>query len=174
MLGKTLLRKGPPMDKTESLIEQTGRLLTQVEGLQQAIKQLQVDLNRHSLVLDQHLTRLRKKPASGPLIKPLSAQERRSTPRRKGNPVSVHITDPRGAGDPFQGWVVDRSAGGLRLLVDEAIPAGTLLKVRPSKAHGNFPWIQVKVKSCYPERRSWNLGCQFLEKLTWEDLQLFG
>lgn len=162
------------MDRTEKLIEQTERLLTQVETLQQAIKQLQMDLNRHGLVLDQHLARLRTKKGPTPQLRPLSTKERRSTPRRKGNPISVHVTDGEETGDPFQGWVVDRSAGGLRLLVDEAIPAGTLLKVRPTKAHAAFPWVAVKVKSCYPERKSWNLGCQFLEKLSWEDLQLFG
>ncbi len=161
------------MDKTESLIAQTERLLAQVEGLQQAIKQLQVDLNRHGLVLDQHLTRLRRKETA-PKIKPLSTPERRSTPRRKGNPISIHFTDSAETADPREGWVLDRSAGGLRLLVDEAVPAGTLLRIKPTKAHAAFPWIAVKVKSCYPERRSWNLGCQFLEKLSWEDLQLFG
>jgi hypothetical protein len=161
------------MDKTERLIEQTRRLLAQVEGLQKAIKQLQVDLDRHGMVLDEHLSRLHKQ-STAPQVRPLSAQERRSTPRRKGNPVSVHIANGPATADPSQGWVVDRSAGGLRLLVDEAVPAGTLLRVRPTKAHANFPWIQVKVKSCYPERKSWNLGCQFLQKLSWEDLQLFG
>lgn len=161
------------MDRTDKLIQQTERLLAQVELLQQTIKQLQLDLNRHGLVLDQHLTKLRNKKAE-PRLKPLTTQERRSTPRRKGNPVSVHVVDGTEMDDPFQGWVVDRSAGGMRLLVDEAMPAGTLLKVRPTKAPAGFPWIQVKVKSCYRERKSWNLGCQFVEKLSWEDLQQFG
>ncbi len=162
------------MDRTDKLIEQTERLVAEVTQLQQIIKQLQLDLNRHGLVLDQHLGRLRTKKETQPQLRPVSMHERRSTPRRKGNPVSVLIADGSETDAPFQGWVVDRSAGGLRLLVDEAVPAGTLLKVRPSKAHAAFAWIQVKVKSCYPERKSWNLGCQFLEKITWEDLQLFG
>jgi hypothetical protein len=162
------------MDKTDKLIEQTERLLTQVEMLQQMMKQLQLDLNRHELVLEQQLTRLRTKKEKEPTLKPLSTPERRTTPRRKGNPVSVHLIDGAEAGVPFEGWVVDRSSGGLRLLVDEAVPAGTLLKVRPTKSATKFPWIKVKVKSCYPERKSWNLGCQFLEKMTWEDLQQFG
>ncbi len=162
------------MDKTDKLIEQTEKLLTQVEMLQQTLKQLQLDLNRHELVLNQHVAGLRNQKTATPHLKPLSTQERRSTPRRKGNPVSVHLIDGSEAGEPFEGWVLDRSTGGLRLLVDEAVPAGTLLKVRPTKVQHAFPWVSVKVKSCYPERRSWNLGCQFLEKLTWEDLQLFG
>lgn len=163
------------MDKTDKLIEHTEHLLRRMEELQQAMKQLQLDLNRHTLVLDQHLTRINaKKSTASPRLKPLSTQERRSTPRRKGNPVSVHICNDGNEDNSIQGWVVDRSAGGIRLLVDEAVSAGTLLKVRPTKAPSTFPWTSVKVKSCYPERKSWNLGCQFLEKLTWEDLQLFG
>jgi hypothetical protein len=162
------------MDRTDKLIEQTERLLNRVEELQQAMKQMQLDLHRHALVLDQHLTRLNTKRPPTPHLRPLTTKERRSAPRRKGNPVSVHICNGPDVSDPFQGWVLDRSAGGVRLLVDEAIPAGTLLKMRPTKAPVAFPWVSIKVKSCYPQRKSWNLGCQFLEKLSWEDLQLFG
>ncbi|MBY0527510.1 MAG: PilZ domain-containing protein [Gemmataceae bacterium] len=161
------------MDKTDRLIEQTERLLSRVDALQQDMRQLQADLNSHILALGQHLNRASKRPGPSP-IKPLSSQERRSTPRRKGNPVSVAIADAADESETIQGWVLDRSAGGLRLLVDEAVPAGTLLSVRPSKAPPSFPWVQVKVKSCYPERKSWNLGCQFVQKMSWEDLQLFG
>lgn len=161
------------MDKTDRLIEQTERLMTQVDSLQQAVRQLQSDLNSHILALGQHLGRISKKGPAQPM-RPLATQERRSTPRRRGNPISVSIANGTREANPYQGWVVDRSAGGLRLLVDEAVPAGTLLNVRPTKASPSFPWVQVKVKSCYPERKSWNLGCQFVQKVSWEDLQLFG
>lgn len=161
------------MDKTDRLIEQSERLLKQVETLQQAIKQLQIDLDRHVLALAQELTKQRKKAAASE-TKAAHPPERRSTPRRRGNPVSVAIGNGAKISDPFQGWVLDRSAGGMRLLVDEQIPAGTLLRVRPAKAPASARWVQVKVKSCYSERNSWNLGCQFTEKLSWEDLQQFG
>jgi hypothetical protein len=104
----------------------------------------------------------------------LTTQERRASPRRKGNPVPVAIANGDEKAEPIQGWVVDRSSGGLRLLVDDAVPAGTVLKVRPTKAPPSFPWLQVKVKSCYPERKSWKLGCQFVQKVSWEQLQQFG
>jgi hypothetical protein len=161
------------MDKTERLIEQTERLLTRVDELQQAIRQLQAELNSHVLALGQHLTRTSRRPTASPL-RPLSTHERRSAPRRKGNPVPIQITNGNGEGDSVQGWVVDRSAGGLRLLVDEALTPGTLLVVRPTKAPPSFPWLQLRVKSCYPERKSWSLGCQFVQKPSWEDLQQFG
>jgi hypothetical protein len=163
------------MDRTDKLIEQTQRLLARVADFQDALRQLELDLNRHVLVLGQHLEKLQGN-ATPPLhkLRPITTQERRTAPRRKGNPISVHLTDEARTGEPFEGWVLDRSAGGLRLLVDEAIEVGITLRVRPTKAQTSFPWVLIKVKSCQPERKSWNLGCQFLEKLTWEDLQLFG
>jgi hypothetical protein len=161
------------MDKTERLIEQSERLAAQIDALQQAVRQLQSDLHSHLLALGQHLQRSGRKPLQA-LVRPLTTSERRSTPRRKGNPVSVAIADGEDEADTIQGWVVDRSLGGLRLLVDASVPAGTVLNVRPIKAAPSFPWVQVRVKSCYPERKSWNLGCQFVRKMSWEQLQQFG
>jgi hypothetical protein len=161
------------MDKIDHLIEQSERLAAKIDGLQQAVRQLQADLNGHMLALGHHLQRAGRKPLPA-LVRPVTTPERRSTPRRKGNPVPVAIADSDGEADPIQGWVVDRSAGGLRLLVDDSVPAGTVLNVRPIKAAPSFPWVQVKVKSCYPERKSWNLGCQFVRKMSWEELQQFG
>lgn len=100
--------------------------------------------------------------------------DRRAQPRRKGNPVSVQVSNSGATTEPMQGWVVDRSTGGLRLLVDQEIKPGTVLSVRPSKSHPGFTWVQIKVKSCRPERSSYNLGCQFMRKLTWTELQVFG
>ena len=101
------------MDKTDRLIEQSERLAAQIDALQQTVRQLQADLNMHLLALGQHLQRASKKPTPVAL-RALSTQERRSTPRRKGNPISVSISNGDRGLDPFQGWVVDRSAGGLR------------------------------------------------------------
>src|SRR5208283_1173630 len=161
------------MDKTEQLIEKTELLLSQIEGLQQSIKHLYNDLRAHRTELGHHLGRVRhaKKPPSN--LRAVTTQERRAAPRRKGNPISVYISNGTVGAEPFEGWVVDRSAGGLRLLVDEAVEAGSILNVRPVKIHPEFPWVQVRVKSCAQERNSWNLGCQFLYKLTWEELQHF-
>jgi len=101
-------------------------------------------------------------------------EDLRAAPRRKGNPVPVLLSNSNGTSEPLQGWVLDRSTGGLRILVDQAIPAGSRLSVRPAKAHGSFPWIQIEVRSCQPERSSWNLGVQFVEKPSWGEMQMFG
>jgi hypothetical protein len=60
------------------------------------------------------------------------------------------------------------------LLVDQEVKPNSVLSVRPSKAHPGATWVQIKVKSCRPERSSYNLGCQFMRKLTWSELQVFG
>lgn len=162
------------MDKTEKLIAKAEKLLLQIESLQVALQELSAELREHNQELIQQLDKPRKKTTPTQPLRPLMAPERRSTPRRKGNPISVQITNGVTEGVSMQGWVVDRSAGGIRLLVDEAVEPGTILNVRPAKVHANYPWIKIKVKSCYPERMSWNLGCQFVDKVLWEDLQQFG
>lgn len=161
------------MENTEQLIRKTENLLRQIGTLQEAITALQAELKAHNDDLLEQLGRLRKKPAESQL-KPLTTAERRAAPRRKGNPVSVYISNGLTGGDPFQGWVMDRSSGGLRLLVDEPMKPGNVLSIRPVKVHASFPWVQVKVKNCYPERKSWCVGCQFVHRMSWDDLQHFG
>ena len=161
------------MEKTEDLLARTERLLQQMESLQEAMAQLQTELRDHTSTLAQQLVH-RRKPRETQKIRPLTTHERRGAPRRKGNPISVYVANGAGNGDPFQGWVVDRSAGGLRLLVDEPLAPGTQLSLRPVKVHASFPWTEVRVKNCFPERKSWSLGCQFVHKMSWEDLQHFG
>jgi hypothetical protein len=99
---------------------------------------------------------------------------KRAAPRRKGNPVPVVISNDNGTMDPIQGWVLDRSSGGLRILVDQPIAVGTILSVRPGKAHGSFPWIRIQVRSCLSERNSYALGVQFVAKPAWGEMQAFG
>lgn len=162
------------MEKTDALIARTEDLLRRMEALQEAMDQLRSDLRDHTAELGEQLVRHRRKPRETQQIRPLTTHERRGAPRRKGNPISVYVSNGSGTCDPFQGWVVDRSAGGLRLLVDEAMTPGTLLSLRPVKVHASFPWTEVRVQNCFPERKSWCLGCQFVHKMTWEDLQHFG
>jgi len=162
------------MEKTDELLARTDQLLRQMAALQDAITQLQTELRDHTEELGQQLQRQRRKPRETQKIRPLTTHERRGAPRRKGNPISVYVSNGSASTDPFQGWVVDRSVGGLRLLVDEAMEPGTLLSLRPVKVHASFPWTEVRVKNCFPERKSWSLGCQFIHKIAWEDLQHFG
>jgi hypothetical protein len=102
-----------------------------------------------------------------------AGDERRTAMRRTGNPTQLRITR-MDTGDMLEGWVVDRSSGGVRVLLDQAIPVKATLSVRPVKAHTNFPWVKAEVRSCKPERGGYSLGCMFMQKLTWAELQAFG
>jgi len=113
-------------------------------------------------------------PEPEPAEEEENVQAMRAAPRRQGNPVQVNITDASNTMEDFQGWVIDRSAGGLRILVDQTIHPGTLLNLKPVKAHAGVSWVEVKVCNCSPERGSYSIGVQFTTKLTWGELQAFG
>ena len=158
------------MDDSEKQIMEKERLLDDLESRLKAVDRIKRQLSGQAQNLRHQLSELRKSkiPRSAPGI------ERRSTPRRQGNVVSVTLTGPQGREHSLSGWVMNRSGGGLCLLVDEEVKPGTVLTVTPHLGLSVFEWIQVEVKSCRPERKSWLLGCQFLQKLSWDDLRPFG
>jgi len=96
------------MDKTEQLIAKTERLLAQIETLQATMQQVQSELRQHTQDLALQLTHVRKKAPETKQIRPLTTAERRSAPRRKGNPISVYINNGSPDADPLEGWVMDR------------------------------------------------------------------
>jgi hypothetical protein len=98
-------------------------------------------------------------------------QDRRAAPRRKGNAVDVQLVDSKEQ-PPLRGWVLNRSQGGLGLLVDEAVPEGTVCRVRPSNS--NSGWIEVSVRYCRREGGQYELGCQFHRTPNWNELLQFG
>lgn len=102
-----------------------------------------------------------------------NAQDRRSDPRRKGNSVEVDLCDPRGRVDTFGGYVLDRSRGGVGLMVPFEVPVGTTLNVRPRVNH-NPHSIPIEVRSCRPNQDGYLLGCQFVQTPPWNILMLFG
>jgi hypothetical protein len=84
------------------------------------------------------------------------------------------VTDALPEGEQLRGWVLDRSAGGLGLLVGEALEIGTLVRVRPDRPDVLSRWIQVRVIHCTPERIRWRVGCQFVHKPSADVLSGFG
>jgi len=177
------------MDSTKERINRAEQRLARIVALQETMDALDIELTTYRETLVRKLNLLQKlqpmanppapaaaapRPVPGAQVVPGKPSERRNTPRRKGNPVPVLLTNVSATLDPFQGWVLDRSSGGLRILVDQQVAVGTVLNVRPAKAHDNFPWVQIKVRSCAPERSSYNLGVQFVQKLGWGEMQAFG
>src|SRR5262245_25857701 len=60
-----------------------------------------------------------------------SKMEKRIASRRRGNMIEVLVAEGETVANPWSGWVLDRSTGGLGILVDRAVPEGTMLCVRP-------------------------------------------
>ena len=93
-------------------------------------------------------------------------RERRRWIRRWGNPVVVRIVSSLHP-EPLAGTVVNRSTGGVALLVDDAHDAGALLKVRAVLAPKDVPWLDIEVKNCRKAGRNWVIGCQYPETPPW-------
>jgi hypothetical protein len=103
-----------------------------------------------------------------------TALERRYGPRRKGNAVSVLISDALATADPIHGWVIDRSVGGLRLATDRWVAKSVILSVRATNAPDSVAWVQVEVKNSLQQESTWELGCEFVRTPPWSVLLLFG
>lgn len=101
-------------------------------------------------------------------------RDRRAAPRRKaGSRVEVYLTDdPKEP--PIVAWVVDRSMGGLCLIVEKPLKEGSVLNVRPRQAPQTAPWTAIEIRSCRCDGDEWEIGCRFLKPPQWNDLLLFG
>lgn len=101
------------------------------------------------------------------------ASDRRASPRRK-KLLRILVTNAMSTEEPFPGWIVDRSIGGLCLSVDHEIEQGTILRVRRPNAPANVPWVDIRVQSIRRQDDTFDLGCEFLRTPTWEILIQFG
>jgi hypothetical protein len=102
-----------------------------------------------------------------------SASDRRAAPRRKGNSVEVVLT----AGEekpPVHGWVIDRSVGGLCLMVEHPFEEGMTPNVRPRNCPDITPWTPIEVRSCRAQGSDWEVSCRFLKSPPYNVLLLFG
>jgi hypothetical protein len=116
------------------------------------------------------------KPSAPPakVMEPLrDIGERRQSFRRKGTPVKVDVADRQVEGIE-EGWVVDRSTGGLGLHLDGPLPRGAVLKLRPRNTPGLDLWVLMVVMNCREEEDYWVVGCQFVEPPPEGVLRLFG
>jgi hypothetical protein len=103
-----------------------------------------------------------------------SASEKRSSSRRAGKLIKVLVTDAKAMAKPVEGWVLDRSMGGLGIALPEEFPEQTILSVRTVDAPREVPWIQVEVRRCQARGDRFEIGCQFLRTPSWSILLLFG
>ena len=128
---------------------------------------------RHVGVKDQPSEEPISNLMTAQVMKKKSEPDRRSAPRRKGNRVEVHLTDDSKR-PPLLGWVVDRSMGGLCLIVEQPLKEGAVLNVRPRQAPQTAPWTAIEIRSCRADGGEWEVGCRFVKTPQWNDLLLFG
>jgi|ERR1051326_1865819 hypothetical protein len=103
-----------------------------------------------------------------------SKSERRSSVRRRGNPVAILIGDDKGERELGRGWVVDRSMGGLCLSCDIPLESAQVVTVKPVSAPGSVFWTQVEVRSCRHADDAYEVGCRFVKTPSWNQLLYFG
>lgn len=100
-------------------------------------------------------------------------RDRRVAPRRKGNTIQIHVRLTPEA-EPIIGWVLDRSIGGLGILLDQPLDPGLPVQVRSRTASETTPWIEATVRSCRPEGSQYEVGLQFIHIPSWNLMLQFG
>jgi hypothetical protein len=103
----------------------------------------------------------------------LTAGDRRRRFRRGGNPVPVLVVGLDG-NRRFDGRVLDRSQGGLRIEATEPARTGTTLLVRSCQAPPGSPWVPVSVRWCREKQGRIEFGCQFTNELSLPTMATFG
>jgi hypothetical protein len=101
-------------------------------------------------------------------------QDTRRTPRRGGKIVEVLVAPPGETETPRRGLVLNRSNGGLGVLVREEYPVGSMIGVMPAEASKLTPWVEAEVKSCRKNPDGFEVGLQFLMVPPYSVLVMFG
>lgn len=103
-----------------------------------------------------------------------SGSERRKAPRRRGNPVAVLLADEDPDSEPVEGYIVDRSLGGLGVELEESVNVepGTVLTVRPKLETAS--WTRVVVRNYQKMGANRRLGCQFTRPPDGQTMMHFG
>lgn len=113
-------------------------------------------------------------PADVWLPPALAPDERRQSTRRTGVPTEVQISDPKKPKRIIDGYVLDRSRGGLRLAMEKPVATGVFLNVRPTNAPSEVPWTPIFVRNCNDIGDYFEVGCEFQVELSWNLLLMFG
>jgi hypothetical protein len=86
----------------------------------------------------------------------------------------VHIADPLKPKQVVDGYVLDRSSGGLRLAMEKAFPIDATLQLRAKSAPPESPWVAIVIRSCRQVGDYFEVGAQFKDQVPWHLLLTFG
>jgi hypothetical protein len=87
----------------------------------------------------------------------------------------ILLSEDSALDEPFGGWIIDSSRGGVRLRVPrERFSVGTLLRLRGPFASPRVPWTVVCVRNCCHAGDFWEIGCEFIRAADCETTRLAG
>jgi hypothetical protein len=103
-----------------------------------------------------------------------SYADRRGATRREGAPVRVLLSSPSFRNGVNDGFVVDRSTGGLRIAMQSSMAPGSTMQVRAANAPDTVAFVTVIVRNCKKSGDFFEIGCEFEKTPPWNVLLLFG
>jgi hypothetical protein len=103
-----------------------------------------------------------------------SYADRRGAVRREGSVVRVKLVAHPFRNGVGEGFVLDRSTGGLRIAVTTPLEPGVSVQVRATNAPETVDFVGVLVRSCRKSGEFYELGCEFEKTPPWNVLLLFG
>jgi hypothetical protein len=151
-----------------SLLDRTERVIAAAVSFQHAAQELAAEMRDYHEAAGDHFEQAALPPAEE--AKPA---DKRQSYRKQGPPVPLHLSYSNTGHDPFKGWIVDCSQTGIGVTIDWPLPEGSLLFVRPINAPARLGWFQVKLRNCRKDRNRFHIGCQFMQRVAPEDLDLF-
>jgi len=101
-------------------------------------------------------------------------RDKRRNPRRPGRSVEVFVTLAGSTQKPCKGVVLNRSIGGLGILVGDEYPVGAIVGVLPASASHLEPWVESEVKTCRKLGDDWEVGLQFIQIPPYSTMIQFG
>ena len=102
-------------------------------------------------------------------------RERRAWPRSSRNIRVLFLSEDCALDEPYGGWIVDTSRGGVRLRISgEPFAVGTLLQLRGPFASRHARWTGVRVKHVRDAGSNWEMGCEFVSLPTNETVRMVG
>jgi hypothetical protein len=103
-----------------------------------------------------------------------SYADRRGSVRREGVPVRVLVSSTNLRNGLNDAYVVDRSTGGLRIIMQAAVAPGSTLQVRAANAPDTIGFVNLIVRSCRKHPDHFEVGGEFEKTPPWNVLLLFG
>jgi len=103
-----------------------------------------------------------------------SYADRREAVRREGTPVRVLLASPTFRNGVSDGFVLDRSTGGLKIAMSIAMAPGSTMQIRAVNAPDTIGFVTVIIRSCRKNTEFFEMGCEFEKTPPWNVLLLFG